>query len=232
MDYSFNYLKELFENYGYNFQYEIISKRNQCWATQTHLDYLNIIVEIKDKFIDGASVAQMGTLNFELCYKKLFDVKAVEEGLVCKTMLELYNENAMVVEPAGALSLSVLEYYKQEIKGKNVVCLISGGNNDIMRMEEIKERALLFQGLKHYLVLRFPQRPGALKEFVSEVLGPDDDIVHFEYTRKHNRENGPALVGVELKSDTDWDALKSRLKEKNYKFEYLNEKEDLFQFIT
>ncbi|MCB0402946.1 MAG: threonine ammonia-lyase, partial [Flavobacteriales bacterium] len=151
-----------------------------------------------DKFVDGAAVQQVGELNFQICKEMLDDVVLVPEGKVCETILKLYNKDAMVVEPAGALALAALDAYQDELKGKNVICVISGSNNDIVRMEEIKERALLYQGLKHYFIVNFPQRAGALKEFVNEVLGPKDDITFFEFSQKHNKEFGPALVGIRI----------------------------------
>ena len=171
----------------------------------TELDYI-------DKFVDGAAVKKMGDKTFEICKDLLHDVNTIEEGLICSTILKVYNENALVVEPAGALSIAALEIYKDEIIGKNVVCIVSGGNNDITRMEEMKERALLYEGLKHYFIINFPQRAGALKEFVVDVLGPQDDIAYFEYTKKNNRSNGPAVVGIELKRKEDFEPLLSRMK--------------------
>ncbi|MEW7277065.1 threonine ammonia-lyase [Aquimarina sp. 2201CG1-2-11] len=185
-----------------------------------------------DKFIDGAAVQKVGTLNFDICNTYLDDMITVPEGLVCQTILELYNRDAIVVEPAGALTLAALEYYKDEIKDKNVVCLISGSNNDITRTAEIKERALLYAGLKHYFIIRFPQRAGALKQFVGEVLGPNDDITHFEYSKKSSRENAPAVVGIELKDKGDLTPLIERMKQLNFFGDYLNDKPDLFQFLV
>ena len=155
----------------------------------------------------------------------------VHEGAVCESMLSLYNKDAIVVEPAGALTVAVLDQYKSEISGKSVVCLISGSNNDITRTEEIKERALLYAGVKHYFIIRFPQRAGALKEFISEVLGPNDDITHFEYSKKHNRNKGPAVIGIELGKGNDLEDLKERMVELNFYGEYLNDKPDLFQML-
>lgn len=192
----------------------------------------NVKLKSIDKFIDGASVQKVGELNFEICSKYLDDMVTVHEGKVCQTILDLYNKDAIVVEPAGALTVSVLEQYKEEIKGKNVVCLISGGNNDITRTEEIKERALLYRGLKHYFIVRFPQRAGALKEFITEVLGPNDDITHFEYSKKHNRNLGPAVIGIELNSEMDLNPLVDRMKERNFFGEYLNNQPDLFQMLV
>ena len=185
-----------------------------------------------DKFIDGAAVQKVGDLNFEICKEYLSDVFTVPEGLVCQTILDLYNRDAIVVEPAGALTLAALEFYKDKIEGKNVVCIVSGSNNDITRTAEIKERALLYADLKHYFIVRFPQRAGALKQFVGQVLGPNDDITHFEYSKKSSRENGPAVVGIELKDKKDLGPLISRMKELNFFGDYLNDKPDLFQFLV
>lgn len=166
-----------------------------------------------DKFVDGAAVKQVGQLTMEICKEVLDDIVPVPEGKVCTTILELYNSSAIVVEPAGALSIAALDFYRDQIVGKNVVCVISGGNNDIDRMQEIKERSLLFEGLKHYFILNFPQRAGALREFMEKVLGPHDDITRFEYTKKTNKENGPALVGIELKCKDDYEPLINRMKQ-------------------
>lgn len=184
-----------------------------------------------DSFIDGAAVKRVGEITFEICKDYLYDVITVPEGLVCSKMLKLYNNDAIVAELAGALSLAALPIYEKEIKGKNVICILSGSNNDISRLEEIKERALLYEGLKHYFIIRFPQRAGALKQFVVDILGPDDDITHFEYFKKHNREQGPAVVGIEIKSREDFGPLIDRIKKNGFMGEYLNEKSDLFQFL-
>lgn len=184
-----------------------------------------------DKFVDGAAVKKVGTITFKICQQVIDDVVLVPEGKVCTKILELYNHDAIVVEPAGALSIAALDHYAGEIKGKNVVCILSGSNNDITRTEEIKERSLLFEGLKHYFIVRFPQRAGALRSFVGEVLGPGDDITHFEYRKKTSREKGPALIGVELQKRADFDGLMDRMAENGFKVEYLNENPDLFQYL-
>lgn len=184
-----------------------------------------------ERFVDGASVQKVGTRNFAICKENLDEMITVPEGKICQTILDLYNQDAMVVEPAGAMAISALDLYAEKIKGKNVVCIVSGSNNDIIRMAEIKERALLYSGLKHYFVIVFPQRAGALKEFVAKVLGPNDDITHFEYSKKHNRSNGPAVVGIELKDPADFEPLVERMKQKNFYGEYLNNNPNLFQFL-
>lgn len=193
---------------------------------------VNSALEQIEKFVDGAAVKKVGGLNFEICRQNLTEVITVEEGKVCDVILQLYNKDAIVAEPAGALSISALEQYAEEIKGKNVVCVLSGSNNDITRTEEIKERALLYKGLKHYFVVQFPQRAGALKQFVVEVLGPDDDISHFEYTKKNSRETGSAVVGIELKNSNDFPQLLKNMKQLGFYGDYLNDKQYLLDLVV
>ena len=185
-----------------------------------------------DPFVDGAAVKRVGDLNFAICTENLHDMITIPEGKICQTILDLYNKDAIVVEPAGALSIAALDMYADEIKGKNVVCIVSGSNNDITRTAEIKEKALLYANLKHYFIIKFPQRAGALKEFLIDILGPEDDITHFEYTKKTNRENGAAVVGLELKSAKDLAPLIAKMKAHNFYGDYLNDKPDLFQFLV
>lgn len=193
--------------------------------------YLTELEEI-DKFVDGAAVQKPGSLTYPVCARYLDDIITVPEGKICTTILDLYNLDALVVEPAGALSIAALDHFREKIKGKRVVCVVSGSNNDITRTEEIKERSLLFEGLKHYFIVRFPQRAGALKQFVNDVLGEHDNITLFEYSKKHNREKGPALVGIELQSAEDFDPLVKNMERSGFKFEYLNSKPDLFQYLV
>jgi threonine dehydratase len=190
-----------------------------------------VTLENIEKFVDGAAVQRVGDYAFPVCKKYLDDMHLVHEGKVCTTILDLYNNEAIVAEPAGALSVAALDDFKQQIKGKNIVCLISGGNNDITRTEEIKERSLLYEGLKHYFIVRFPQRPGAMKDFVNDILGTNDSIVFFEYSKKNNREKGPALVGIELKDKADFEPLLTRMKSRNFFGEYINQNQDLFQYL-
>ncbi|MEQ9402796.1 MAG: threonine ammonia-lyase [Cyclobacteriaceae bacterium] len=192
----------------------------------------NTSLDSIERFVDGAAVKRVGDLNFTICQSVLDEMITVHEGKICETILQLYNRDAIVVEPAGALTLAALDHFSNEIEGKNVVCVVSGSNNDITRTEEIKERALLYKGLKHYFIVNFPQRAGALKEFVVEILGPNDDITHFEYTKKNSRETGSAIVGVELKSRNDLDSLTTRMRAKNFFGEYLNDKNDLLQILV
>jgi threonine dehydratase len=185
-----------------------------------------------NRFVDGAAVQKVGSLTFDICRNILHDVIPVDEGKVCEIILSLYNRDAIVAEPAGALSVAALATCKNDIEGKNVVCIISGSNNDITRMEEIKEKALLYAGLKHYFLIKFPQRPGALKEFVMKVLGPDDDITYFEYAKKNSKEKGIAVVGIELKRVDDFEALIANMKLKGFFVEYLNHQPELLSLLV
>jgi threonine dehydratase len=185
-----------------------------------------------ERFVDGAAVKRVGEITFSICKDVLDDMRLVPEGKICTTILKLYNEDAIVVEPAGALSIAALDNYAEEIKGKNVVCIIGGGNNDIDRMQEIKERSLQYEGLKHYFLIRFAQRPGALKEFVNHVLGSNDDITRFEYMQKHNKETGPALVGIELKTKEDYEELVKNMQRFHINYTELKSGDNAFGYLV
>ncbi len=185
-----------------------------------------------DNFVDGAAVRQVGRHNFAIAKRVIDKMTLVPEGKVCSCILQLYNEEGIVVEPAGALSVAALDQHQNEIVGKNVVCIISGSNNDITRTEEIKERALLYEGLKHYFIIRFPQRAGALRDFLNQVLGPTDDITRFEYTKKHNRGSGPALVGIQLEKQEDYQQLLNRMDEHRINYQHINNSEMLFDLLV
>lgn len=191
-----------------------------------------IALEQLDKFVDGAAVREVGQITYQHAKKFVDRLLTVDEGLICSTILELYSKQAIVAEPAGALSVAALESMKEEIKDKTVICIISGGNNDINRMAEIEERSLIYEGLMNYFVINFPQRPGALKEFVSEVLGPNDDITRFEYTKKINRGSGPVVLGVLSKSTIDVPSLFERIKKFDPSYINLSENQSLFTLLV
>jgi len=188
------------------------------------------VLEEIDGFADGIATQSIGDITYEICKEIVDRVILVPEGKMCTKILELYNEEAIVVEPACASVVAALDDIAKEIKDKNVVIVLSGGNNDITRTEEIKERSLLYEGKKHYFIIRFPQRAGALKEFLN-VLGPEDDIAHFEYTKKNNRESGPAIVGIELQDKEDFKPLLNRMSKADIKFEHLNKNPMLFEML-
>ena len=190
-----------------------------------------VTLEKIDRFVDGAAVKRVGDITFNICKTVLDDVQLVNEGKVCSTILQLYNEEAIIAEPAGALSIAALDSYANQIIGKTVVCIVSGSNNDIDRMPEIKERSLQFEGLKHYFLIRFVQRPGALREFLNCVLGPEDDITRFEYMQKTNKETGPALVGIELSDKKDYAALIERMHSFHIDYSEINKNDTLFGYL-
>ncbi len=185
-----------------------------------------------DSFVDGAAVKRVGDATFEICKQVIDDMHLVPEGKICSTILKLYNEEAIVVEPAGAISVAALDDYADQIKGKKIVCIVSGSNNDIERMQEIKERSLQYEGLKHYFLIRFAQRPGALKEFVNQVLGPTDNITRFEYMQKNKKDSAPALVVVELESPENYQVLIDNLKRYNINYTALNKNDNVFAYLV
>ena len=185
-----------------------------------------------ESFVDGAAVKCPGELTFALCRELLDDVVLVPEGQVCLDLLKMYNEEGIVLEPAGTLCISALHQYADQIRGKNVVCVVSGSNNDITRMEDIKERATRYQGLKHYFMVTFDQRPGALRRFVNSVLHPDDDIIHFQYIKKNNKEKGPVFVGIELKQPGEITSIQARMLAQGFSYEYLNDKPDFLSLLV
>lgn len=198
---------------------------------QSRMEDRVVALDEIDSFVDGAAVKRIGDKTFTICKEVVDKVLLIPEGKICTTILELYNENAIVAEPAGAMSIASLDFLREEIKGKNVVCIVSGGNNDIGRMQEIKERSMIYEGLQHYFIVNFPQRAGALREFLDEVLGPNDDINRFEYTKKNNKENGPALVGIELKHKGDYEPLVQRMKKKGFFYTEVNKDSNLFHLL-
>ena len=184
-----------------------------------------------DKFVDGAAVQKAGSLTYEVCKEVLDDIIVVPEGAVCTTIIQMYNKSAIVVEPAGALASAALRFYADKIKGKNVACIVSGSNNDITRMEEIREKSLLYEGLKHYFIVNFPQKSGEILSFIRDVIGPTDDLVHIQYIKKTNKNFGPALIGIELAAKEDFKALTDRMVKHGISYEYINENNKLFEIL-
>jgi threonine dehydratase len=191
-----------------------------------------IPLQTMDRFVDGAAVREVGALPFSICSSHLQTILTVDEGKICQTLLDLYNKDGIVAEPAGALAISALDQLGKSYEKKTIGVMLCGGNNDILRMQEIRERALIYANLKHYFLVQFPQRSGALKEFVTHILGSTDDITHFEFSKKNYRNSAPAVVGIELKQASDFDLLVKRMKKHKFKFQYLNDKPDLFQFLV
>ncbi len=190
-----------------------------------------IKLEHIDTFVDGAAVQKAGALTYEVCKEVLDDIVVIPEGAICTTIIQMYNKSAIVVEPAGALSATALRFYADEIKGKNVACIVSGSNNDITRMEEIREKSLLYEGLKHYFIVNFSQKSGAVLSFIRDVIGPKDDLVYIQYIKKTNKESGPAIIGIEVSEKEELKGLIQRMEENNVKYEYINEENHLFEIL-
>ena len=185
-----------------------------------------------DTFVDGAAVRRVGARPYALCRSVLDRVCTVETGAICTTMIDLYQNEGIVAEPAGALAITALEGLAPELRGRRVVCLVSGGNNDLARSAEILERSLVHLGLKHYFLIDFAQRPGALRRYLDEALGPDDDITLFEYVKKNNREFGPALVGIELAERDQLSPLLARMDGLGIAYELLDPANPLRRFLV
>jgi threonine dehydratase len=201
-----------------------------CMKAAIESGHLVELEEI-DKFVDGAAVKKAGAKTYEICRKVLDDIVVVPEGAVCTTIIQMYNKSAIVVEPAGALSAAALRFYADKIKGKRVACIVSGSNNDITRMEEIREKSLLYEGLKHYFIVEFPQKPGVIVSFINSVIGPSDDLVYIQYIKKTNKNFGPALIGIELAAKEDFEPLIQRMDSLGIKYEYINENNQLFEIL-
>ncbi len=184
-----------------------------------------------DTFVDGAAVNKVGHLPYQICSELVENVHIAEVGKVCTTMIDLYQNEGIITEPAGALSLSVLDELRAEIKGKTVVCILSGGNNDILRYPEIMEKSLVYKGLKHYFLVEFAQKPGQLKQFLNNALGPRDDIVLFEYIKRNSREKGPALIGVELSKKEDLATLLDNMDKLQILYTKITSDDPLYGFI-
>jgi threonine dehydratase len=184
-----------------------------------------------DPFVDGAAVRRVGDRTFALVQAHAPLLLAAAEGQICQEMLDLYQSDGIIAEPAGALSVAGLRENLGLAPGSRVVCVLSGGNNDVSRYAEIVERALVHEGRKHYFLVEFPQEPGALRRFLDDVLGPDDDITLFEYVKRSNRETGPALVGIELGSPDDLGPLLARMESAPPRIEQVPPDSPLFRFL-
>jgi threonine dehydratase len=191
-----------------------------------------VALPVIDTFVDGCAVKRAGDMTFEIASQLVDQFTTSPEGKVCTTMIELYQNEGIIAEPAGALALSTLDQFADEIKGKKVVCILSGGNNDIMRYPEIMERSLVYEGLKHYLLVEFAQKPGQLRKFLEKALGQNDDIVRFEYLKKTNKEFGAALVGIELQHKDDYEPLLQRMLEQGIKYRVIREDEMLYEYLV
>lgn len=200
---------------------------------ESHIAHMPVTLPKVDTFVDGAAVKSVGKKPFEIMKESVKEIVKVPEGQVATTMLELYQNEGIVAEPAGALALAGLEMVDpKELKEKVIVCTLSGGNNDIMRYPEVVERSLIYQGLKHYFIVEFTQKPGQLKKLLQQVLGPDDDIVRFEYMKKNNKEKGPAFIGLQLTRKEDFEGLIKRFDESGIGYKKIDPQDMLYQYLV
>ncbi|WP_020661914.1 threonine ammonia-lyase IlvA [Amycolatopsis benzoatilytica] len=188
-------------------------------------------IDSVDPFVDGAAVREAGKVTFPLIRDSGAELTSIAEGAVCTEMLALYQSDGIIAEPAGALAAAALGTSVQVEPGQTVVCVVSGGNNDVSRYSEILERSLMHEGLKHYFLVSFPQEPGSLRRFLDEILGPEDDITRFEYVKRNNREIGPALIGVEIPRRADLPGLLARLEKSPLQVERVEPGSPLFHFL-
>lgn len=192
-----------------------------------------------DPFVDGTAVGRAGDMTFQIISALVDEVVVVPEGAVCTEMLDLYHSDGVIAEPAGALASTAVRQYLSTPEGRAthgvsegaIVCLTSGGNNDLTRYAEVQERSLRHEGLRHYFMVTFPQQPGMLRLFLNDVLGPRDDIVHFEYTKKNMRETGPALVGIDIANREEIDALRRRMEESPLHVEEIPSGSEIFRLL-
>ena len=193
-----------------------------------------------DPFVDGTAVGRAGELPYSIVKELVDDILVVPEGAVCTEMLDLYHSDGVIAEPAGALASAAARMYFSDAEQRNellggkegsIVAVVSGGNNDMTRYAEIMERSLRHEGLRHYFLVTFPQQPGALRSFLEDVLGPGDDIVHFEYTKKNNRDSGPALVGIDLADREDITGLRARMEASPLHVEELRPDSEIYRLV-
>lgn len=204
-----------------------------CPSMKVSIDN-NIIksLHILDNFVDGATVSTVGEIPFEICRHTVDNIFISSIGEICGKMLDLYQNDGIVLEPAGALPLTVLDNLnKNDIKGKNIVCILSGGNNDIARYNEITERYLRYQGLKYYYIIRFAQKSGELKTFINNILGPNDDITRFEYIKKTNTNYGNVLIGIQTNNKNNINKLNDNLDKHNFQYIKINENDLLYNYL-
>lgn len=192
-----------------------------------------VTLDAVDPFVDGAAVKRIGDINYQIIEKNLGRLHplVVSEGAVCTEMIELYQNEGIIAEPAGALSVTALSELKLGTDDI-VVCIISGGNNDLLRYAEVVERSLVHRGLKHYFLVNFPQEPGQLRSFLSDILGPDDDITLFEYLKRNNRETGTALIGLQLGRASDFDGLVERMNASRIDCRHLKPGTPEYEFVV
>ncbi|MGO1592229.1 threonine ammonia-lyase IlvA [Ancrocorticia sp.] len=190
-----------------------------------------VTLESIDGFADGTAVARVGNLTYEITRELVDDIITVPEGAICSEMLDLYQVEGIIAEPSGALASAAVARFLPDLPEGPIACVVSGGNNDVSRYDDIVERSLVYEGLRHYFLVTFPQEPGALRHFLDDVLDDGDDIILFEYTKKNNRETGPALVGIEIVESIHLTPLLARMAESPLDIQKLEPNSPVFSFL-
>ena len=190
-----------------------------------------VYIDTQENFIDGATVNQVGGKNFEISKKYIDEIYGITDGKTCENILELYEKDGIIVEPAGALPFGILDKIKNKIENKKVVIVISGGNNDVSRYPEIKEKYLRYKNLKNYYIVKFNQNPGQLKNFINNVLGENDDICRFEYIKKTNKEYGNVLIGIQTNDPRNYQMIDTKLKQNLFEFTKIDENELIYSYL-
>lgn len=207
------------------------AEAENCASMKISLENNKIIkLENIDTFVDGASVAEIGVNNFNICKNNIKDIYEIDNGLVCQEIVDFYDNEGIILEPAGVLGVTSLKYIP-DIYGKTVVCIISGGNNDLTRYPEIMEKYLVYKNLRHYFIIEFYQKPRELKLFVENILNDDDDIIRFEYIKKGNKEKDVALVGLDIKKSYDIKTIIHNLKENKFNFKKIEKNDILYELL-
>lgn len=191
-----------------------------------------VSLERVDSFVDGTAVGRAGDLTYQIVRELVDDIVVVPEGAVCTEMLDLYHSEGVIAEPAGALASAAARNFLPQIPNGSVVCLVSGGNNDLSRYAEVTERSGRYEGLRHYFLVTFNQEPGALRSFLNDVLSEGEDIIYFQYTKKNNRDTGPALVGIELPDSTDIKGLRRRMAASPLQVQEIDPSSQIFKILV
>ncbi len=191
-----------------------------------------VSLERVDSFVDGTAVGRAGDLTYQIVRELVDDIVVVPEGAVCTEMLDLYHSEGVIAEPAGALASAAARNFLPQIPNGSVVCLVSGGNNDLSRYAEVTERSGRYEGLRHYFLVTFNQEPGALRSFLNDVLSDGEDIIYFQYTKKNNRDTGPALVGIELPDSTDIKGLRRRMAASPLQVQEIDPSSQIFKILV
>lgn len=191
-----------------------------------------VSLERVDSFVDGTAVGRAGDLTYQIVRELVDDIVVLPEGAVCTEMLDLYHSEGVIAEPAGALASAAARNFLPQIPNGSVVCLVSGGNNDLSRYAEVTERSGRYEGLRHYFLVTFNQEPGALRSFLNDVLSEGEDIIYFQYTKKNNRDTGPALVGIELPDPSDIKGLRRRMAASPLQVQEIDPSSQIFKILV